>query len=224
MNSRSILHSLGALLCLASTALAGPISITITSNGNGGSSYADAYGNLLAAGSVIRIGQFDLSQPANLTLLQTSDDYLAVDALFTPLAESLFNAGTVTQTGALGQQIVINDLFGLGHVFGQIGNIEETYFQAGTPLYAWVFNSNDPLTATEWGIFSSTTRWGFPISPGSETLATFEIDNIIRGYDTASMLTLAPVPEPGSIVLVLLGMGALFFRVRRASHPVSTLS
>lgn len=219
MNSRFILHSLGALVLLSAIVSAAPISITVSSNG--GSTYADAYGGTLLTGSVIRIGQFDLSQPGNLSLLQTSNDFLAVDALFTPLAENILNAGTVNETGAPGQQIVINDLFNPGDVFGQIVNIDENYFLSNTPLYAWVFNSSDPLTATEWGIFSSTTGWGFPMSPGSETLATFEIDNVVRGNDTGAMLTLAPVPEPGGLVLLLVAAG---FTLLRARRPAATLA
>ena len=205
--------ALSALWLLTTLAAGGPISLTVTSNG--GSRYADAYGNPLAAGSIIRIGQFDLSAPGSLALLQTSNDFLAVDALFTPLAEGITDAGVIFQTGAPGQQLVINDMFGVGDVLGQITNIEDTYFLTGTPLYAWVFNSTDPLTANEWGIFSSTYGWGFPITPGSETLATFEIDNFIRGCDTGTMLTLAPVPEPGTLLLVVIGAGLFAFRMRR---------
>ncbi len=213
MNSRSFLHSLGALLLISSAAWSAPVTVTV--NSNGGSPYGDAFANLLPFGSVIRIGQFDLSVPANLALLQTSNDFFAVDSLFTPLAESMLNGGTVDQLGAPGQQIVVNDLLDPGHVLGQIIDIDDTYFLSGTPLYAWVFNSATPATATQWGIFSSTTNWGFPMSPGSETLATFEIDTVVRGSDTGTMLTLSPVPEPGSLVLLLLGGGLLAVRTRR---------
>ena len=221
MNSRTILRSIGASLLLAASAWSAPVSITV--NSNGGSPYTDAFGTPLLPGSVIRIGQFDVSG-GNLATLQTSNDYLAIDALFTPLAENLLNAGTVNEAGAPGQQIVINDLFAAGDVFGQIENIEDTYFLAGTPLYAWVFNSPDPLTATQWGIFTSTTGWGFPMNPGSETLSTFEIDTTIRGNDTGTQFQLAPVPEPGSMVLMLIGTCLLFFRARRTVRRRRVLS
>lgn len=222
MNSPDILRPLCALILLATSAWSAPVSITV--NSSGGAPYVDAFGTPLLPGSVIRIGQFDLSLPANLTLLQTSNDYLALDALFTPLAESLLDAGTVFQAGAPGQQMVINDQFNPGDVFGQIINIEDTYFAAGTPLYTWVFNSPDPLTATQWGIFSSSANWGFPISPGSETLATFEIDATIRGNATGAQFQLSPVPEPGSIALVIVGAGYLFYRSRRAGRVSPSLS
>lgn len=213
MKTRNLSRTLGALMLLAGTALSAPISITVSSNG--GPRYADSIGGLLPAGSVIRIGQFDLSAPGSLTLLQTSNDYLALDALFTPLAESLLNAGTVNEAGAPGQQIVINDMFAAGDVFGQITNIEDTYFAFTTPLYAWVFNSSNPAAATQWGIFTATNGWGFPTNPGSETLATFEVDTVVRGANTGAFLELAQVPEPGTILLVVTGVGLLAFRMRR---------
>jgi len=219
MKLRTILHSLGAMLILPTAAWSGPVSITV--NSNGGSPYTDAFGIPLATGSLIRVGQFDLSLPASLTLLQTSNDYFAIDSLFTPLAENMLNGGTVNQAGAPGQQLVINDLFAAGDVFGQITSIEETYFSAGSTLYTWVFNSSDPLTATQWGIFSSSTGWGFPISPGSETLSTFEIDNTIRGYDTGTQFQLMPIPEPGSLVLLIVGAGLFARRTRpRRAHAM----
>lgn len=222
MHTRSILRALGLLLLATSVASAAPISITV--NSNGGSPYADSFGNLLLTGSVIRIGQFDVSQPANLATLQTSNDYLAVDALFIPLAEGLGFAGTVNETGAPGQQLVINDLFSAGDVFGQIENIDDGYFPTGSQLYAWVFNSADPLSATEWGIFSSTSGWGFPMNPGSETLSTFEIDQVIRGTDTGTQFQLSPVPEPGSLVLLLAGAVFLVVRTRRQASPAAAVA
>lgn len=222
MNIRSVLPSLGALLLLTTAAVSAPVSITV--NSNGGSPYTDAFGSFLPAGSWVRVGQFDLSPPGSLALLQTSNDYLAINALFTPLAESMINGGTVNQAGAPGQQIVINDMFSAGDVFGQIINIDDTYFTANSPLYTWVFNSSNPLTATQWGIFTSTTGWGFPTSPGSETLSTFEIDNTIRGNNTGTQFQLTPVPEPGSLVLVIVGAGFFTFRSRRLARPLPTVS
>ena len=221
MNSRITLPALGALLLLTTAALSAPVSITV--NSNGGSPYADAFGSFLPPGFVIRVGQFDLSLPGNLTLLQTSNDFLTLDALFTPLAESMINGGTVNQTGAPGQQIVINDMFSTGDVFGQIINIEDTYFSANSPLYTWVFNSATPATATQWGIFTASTGWGFPTSPGSETLSTFEIDTVVRGADTGTQFRLSPVPEPGSLALLVVGAGLFVFRSRRPARPLAKL-
>ncbi len=216
MKPRILLPLVSALAFIAATAQAMPVSVTV--NSNGGSKYTSSSGSLLGAGSVIRVGQFNVIG-GNLTTLQTSDDYAAVNSLFTPLAESIINAGTVNQSGAPGQQIVINDLFAAGDVFGQIINAEDFYFATGSQMYAWVFNHADPLLATEWGIFTSTTGWGYPMMHGSETLSTFEVDDVIRGNDTGTELRLASiaaVPEPGSALLVMVGACALFRRSRRA--------
>ncbi|MBX7207347.1 MAG: PEP-CTERM sorting domain-containing protein [Verrucomicrobiaceae bacterium] len=222
MNSLLNLRTAGILLLLAASAVAAPVTLTI--NSNGGSPYADAFGNSLLTGSIIRVGVFDVSQPANLALLQTSNDYLALDALFTPLAEGLAFAGDINQAGASGNQIIINDLFGAGDVFGQIENIDDGYLPTGTQLYTWVFNSAAPQTATQWGIFTATTGWGFPMNPGAEVLSTFEIDNVIRGTNTGTQFQLTPVPEPGSIALVLVGAGILFCRARRQDAMKPALS
>jgi hypothetical protein len=216
MKPSLILPLMSALALLLVTAQAMPVSITV--NSNGGSKYTTATGSLLATGSVVRVGQFNVIG-GNLTTLQTSNDYATVNSLFTPLAESLLNAGTVNQAGAPGQQLVINDLFAAGDIFGQIVNAEDFYFATGSQLYAWVFNNANPLLATEWGIFSSTTGWGYPMMHGSETLSTFEVDQVIRGNDTGTELRLAniaAVPEPGSALLALVGGLALFRRSRRA--------
>lgn len=213
MKTRTLYGSLAALLLSASAAWSAPVSITVASGG--GPQYADALGGLLPSGSVIRVGVFDLSAPGNYTLLQTSNDYAALNALFTPLAEGLPNSGTIFEAGAPGQQLVINDMFGAGDVFGQIINIEDNYFQNTPNLYAWVFNNANPSAATQWGIFTATNGWAFPMNPGSETLATFEVDTVVRGANTGAFLQLSQVPEPGTILLVIIGVAFLAFRMRR---------
>ena len=213
MKTRTLFGSLVALLLFAGAASSAPVSVTVTSGG--GPQYADSLGGLLPAGSVIRIGVFDLSAPGNYTLLQTSNDYTALNALFTPLAEGLPTSGDIFQAGAPGQQLVINDMFAAGDVFGQIIDIEDNYFQNTPNLYAWVFNNANPAAVTQWGIFTATNGWSFPMNPGSETLATFEVDTVVRGANTGAFLELSQVPEPGTILLVVIGIGLLAFRMRR---------
>ncbi|MCP5557461.1 MAG: hypothetical protein H7A55_06875 [Verrucomicrobiaceae bacterium] len=205
---------LGCLL-LVMPAVAGTVSVTV--NSNGGSPFTLADGSLLPTGAIIRIGMFDLSSPANLATVQFSNDFTSVDALFTPLAESIPGAGTIFQTGAIGDNIVINDLFVPGAVYGQIIDIDSTYFPSGTQLYAWVFSTDDPVTAAQWGIFSASTGWDFPIEPGSSTLATFEVDEVVRGTDTGTELRLSAVPEPAGIVLIACAAFAFAGRRRRTS-------
>ena len=130
------------LMVLGHQAQAATVSISV--NSNGGPMFATSAGDLLTLGSCIRIGVFDTSG-GNLTTLQTSDDYFAIAALFTPLGESGGSSGTVTQSGNTSSVLMINDLFGTGNVLGQIANIDSAYLPAGQQLYAWVFNSTAPL-------------------------------------------------------------------------------
>lgn len=198
--------------------------VSITVNSNGGPVYAESNGTLLSLGDVVRVGYFDLSSPSVLNTLQTSDLFSAVNALFTPLAESLTDAGTVLQADNAGQQLIINNSFGsTGHVFGQVENIEATYLAKDSRLSVWVFNNADPALATEWGIFSAATGWEFPAALGSQTLASFEITNpsteIIRGgLDAGSqqlrLSALSNIPEPGSLML-LVAAGLVARRRRR---------
>jgi hypothetical protein len=185
--------------------------------------FATSAGDLLTLGSCIRIGVFDTSG-GNLTTLQTSNDYFAIDALFTPLGESGGSSGTITQAGNSGSVLMINDLFGTGNVLGQIANIDSAYLPAGQQLYAWFFNSAAPQGSEQWGIYTSTTGWNFPNGLGSETLSTFEIDTVIRGSTTGGLATtdrfsLSPVPEPGGSLLIL--AAGLVLRLRRTRRHTS---
>lgn len=203
-------------LLMGLPAHAATVSISLSSNA--GPKFATSGGSLLVNGSVIRIGVFNVSG-LNLSTLQTSNDYGLVESLFTPLAETQPNGGTVTQSGNSSQNLIINSLVGSGNVLGQVSNIESTYLAAGTQLYAWVFNDANPALSTEWGIFTATSGWNFPNALGSETLATFEVNSIIRGsttggVTTADQLRLSAVPEPGS-ALLMLAAAALLPRRRR---------
>lgn len=213
---KKLLITLGFMLLVAK-ATAATVSISVSSNG--GPMFATSTGDLLTLGSVIRIGSFDISG-GNLATLQTSNDYSTINALFTPLGESGAPSGTVTQGNNPGSLLIINDMFGTGNVLGQIANIEAAYMIAGQPLFAWVFNSSNPTSATEWGIFSAASGWNFPNSLGSETLATFEIDSILRGSTTGGITTsdrlqLSAVPEPGSLLLLGLTFALRLRRQRR---------
>lgn len=204
-------------LLLGLPAHAATVSISLSSNA--GPKFASSAGSLLVNGSVIRIGVFDVAG-LNLTTLQTSNDYNTINALFRPIGEGLANAGTVTQSGNSGSSLIINSLVGTGNVLGQIGNIDSTYYTTGTQLYAWVFNNTTPTAATEWGIFTASSGWNFPSALGSETLATFEVNSIIRGSTTggpttSDQLRLSAVPEPGSALMLL--AAAMLPRRRRVN-------
>jgi len=206
------------VLLLGLPAHAAAVSISLSSNN--GPKFATSGGSLLVNGAVIRIGVFNVAG-LNLSTLQTSNDYGLVESLFTPLGEAIPNAGTVTQSGNSAQNLIINSVIGSGNVLGQIANIESTYLTTGTQLYAWVFNDANPALSTDWGIFTATSGWNFPNGLGSETLATFEVNSIIRGsttggVTTADQLRLSAVPEPGS-ALLLLTAAALLPRRRRVT-------
>lgn len=206
-----------ALLFLSSSLNAATISLSITSNG--GPMFSTSGGDLLSMGSCVRIGLFDLSG-GNLTTIQTSNDYFAVNSLFTPLGENGGAAGESAQANnASSTMLMINDFFGQGNILGLIDKIESAYLASGRQLFAWVFNTAAPENASEWGIYSATSGWDSPNAFGSETLATSEINNILRGSTTGGIttsdrLSLSPVPEPGSLLLIL--GSALVFTARRS--------
>lgn len=207
-----------AMLALAAAGRAATVSITVSSAGNV-PKYVDSLGNLLGTGDAIRVGFFDTSG-GNLSTLQNSNVFADVNALFTPLAEGITNAGTVNEVGASGTNLVINDLFATGNVFGQITNIDSTYCTTGSELAVWVFNNADPTLATQWGIFTTTSGWEFPAALGSSTLATNEIDRIIRGSSAGGnflLSNISVVPEPGSWMLLAAGAVVLNGRRRRRS-------
>lgn len=205
MNSRLFVQALVALCLTASAAFGATVSITVSSNF--GPCYTTSTDQLLTAGSIVRVGYFNWNDSGVRSILSTSNDFATLDALFTPLAESKPNSGTVLQTGAPGQNMVINDQFEAGHIFGQIENIESTYLPTTTDLVLWVFNSSTASSATEWGIFTTSSGWEFPAANGSQTLASIEVEesNIIRGsFNSVDQhLRLAVVPEPSGILLLL---------------------
>lgn len=215
MKSNAIARALLALCFSVSAAFGATVSITV--NSNNGPCYTTSTDQLLAAGSVIRVGYFNWTDLVTRNVLATSNSFAELDALFTPLAESRPNAGSVFQSGAPGQNIVINDQFDPGHVFGQITGIESTYMGTNTDLVLWVFNSSTASTASEWGIFTTSSGWEFPAANGSQTLASIEVEesNIIRGSFNAvdQHLRLAVVPEPSGLLLLL--SAALAVRRRR---------
>ncbi len=216
MKKRSLLSTLAVLALFGTaTSRAATVSISVTSLG-GSPSFVDSLGTFLAAGDVVRVGFFNTSTQANLTTLETSNSYAAVNALFTALAEGNSGGGTVSETGAPGNQMVINDLVGTsGSVFGSIGSVDAAFCTPGTEMAIWVFNSSDPQNASEWGIFTTSSGWEFPSSPGSQTMSTSEINDVIRGSQNGSNYALSVVPEPGSWVLLMVGAVVLNYRRHR---------
>lgn len=201
---------------LAFTVTSALADVSITLNSNGGSPYTTSTGASLNVGSAVRVGFFNVTSPGNLAILQNSNNYAEVDALFTAFAEGNSGGGTVVQSGNSGSHLIMNDMFGAGNVFGQITGIDPNYCTTGDAMWVWVFNNADPLLATEWGIFSATAGWAFPANSGSETLSTSEVNNVVRGTNTGTELRLSNVsvvPEPGSLLLIM-AAGAMLRRRR----------
>lgn len=216
-----LIYPILSLALLTSLPVAASVSITV--NTNGGSPYTQSNGSLLNSGSVIRVGYFDISSPGSLLVLQTSNNYSAINSLFRPLGENIANTGWINTVGSLTNYLVVNDMFAPGAVFDQIVGItvgslspsNPNYIAPTSDLSVWVFNSATPQSASEWGIFSASTGWEMPNDLGSSTLSTFEVDTVVRGVNTGSQLQLSPVPEPSGLLL-LLTSACIFARRRRA--------
>ena len=210
---------LALLVMFALPVQAATVSVSVTSLN--GPCYTTSTGAFLDPGSVIRVGYFSAG---NLATFQTSNDYAALDSLFTPLAEGIVGSGTISQIDhnsnlVTGNQLVINNFFGnTGHIFGSIENVAFGAVPIGTDLYVWVFNSATPASASEWGIFGSSL-WEFPDSstlPANESLASIDVDNFVRGQHVLPQneLRLSAVPEPGSLLLLVGAVAALRRRRR----------
>ncbi|MBL9116234.1 MAG: PEP-CTERM sorting domain-containing protein [Verrucomicrobiaceae bacterium] len=184
--------------------------------------YTTSSGQALAFGSTVRVGYFNLSDSAVLSTLQTSNNFLEVNALFKPLAEGIADAGQVSQAGNSSQTLFINDIGSTGHIFGAITNAQDDYIPEDARLSVWVFNDSSPEKATEWGIFSAASGWEYPPSLGTASVSTMAIQSeseAIRGrYDSGTqqlqLAQISVVPEPSSLLL-LTGTLALVTRRRR---------
>ncbi|MGJ8725444.1 MAG: hypothetical protein ACSHYB_12875 [Roseibacillus sp.] len=150
-------------------------------------------------------------------MLQFSNDFSEIDALFTPLAEGILNAGTVNQSPTSGDQLVINDFSNPGDIFGNITDTDGSYLAAGSALFLWVFNSEIMGDATEWAIVGSTdSSWMMPEEEGSTTLTPQDVDTILRGSGAGPNILLETyaVPEPSVVLLGCLSASVLLGRRR----------
>jgi hypothetical protein len=230
MNTSSLVSKVsvlrGAMFVMLLSAASAWGTVLVTATSNGGPIYAEADGDLLLTGSLFRVGYFDLGSASVLATLQASNDYGAVNSLFTPLAELVAGAGGVNQAGNTGSHLVINSQFASGQVFGQITGINSSYLPTLSDLSVWVFNGASAASSTQWGIYSAwdpmvtNNGWEFPADSGLESLKTTEVNMVVRGTQDvpSNQLRLSVIPEPSGVMLVAASACLLVARRRRAER------
>lgn len=181
-------------------------------------------GTPLALGDVIRVGYFP---SADLSTVENSNSYSTLNGIFTAVGEGTpGSSGTLSETGTpVGNSntLYINNYSSTSGAFlGNFTGVSSTLIPTGDLLYMWVFNSSNPATATQWGIFDdpSSSNWEFPANLGTANLS-METAGItaLRGTTNGSnydLATVVVVPEPASFSLLAgaLAFGALAVRRR----------
>lgn len=191
---KRILGSLSLLVVFAVFVQAS-VTVQIISNTTTGQ-FQDSNGDLLADGSLMRVGFFDVNIDWN--------SYSESQLLDVSFIETLFT-GFTSFTSSLGNF--------------QASDLNLTTTNPNQQLYAWVFNSPTPETATEYGIFTAAT-WLSPNDGGTVNMLPSAIDETVVGSEDGSTPTnylLTPVPEPAHFAMVfgLLGLGVVLWRRRR---------
>jgi len=181
-------------LCLGAVSSFGAVTVQIIANASTGQ-VQDSTGTALPDGSLMRVGFFDVTGLQNLTPSQLLDASL-VEPLFTEFK---------TFTSASGDFLQFDNTLDATNV--------------GDQVYLWVFNSSLAATATEYGIFSSST-WNSPADTGSLNMVSSAINETIAGSTDGSSPTnylLTPVPEPAhyAALLGLVGLAVAMWRRRR---------
>ena len=215
-----------AILCFAASAHA---QVVVAANGVGSHLVFASDGvTPLVNGDLIRLGTFNSS---GISILATSNSLSTLDGDFTALGEGNVGGGTLTETPQpAGNTMDINSFGGTsGAFYGSFSGVSSSYFATGTAtqLYMWVFNSSDPNTATQWGIFDAPS-WMFPANLGTVTmgLGSANIDPLRGSVDGTDfeLANLSGVPEPSTFTLmagaVIVGSLVLRRRRHRLLHSV----
>jgi len=174
---------------------------------------AAADGIALPIGDIVRIGTFTLS---DAEIQASQADYATLNANFKAFDTILVGDGTATA----------------GYWTKSSANDTDGLQLTGHKIYLWAFNSADPQSATQQGIFTSAkSNWIFPSSSGpipgftAIELSDVAASEIVVGSfnGVAGYYALAPVPEPAETAAFMAGiclLGALARRFR-GFHLVS---
>jgi hypothetical protein len=207
------------ILAMSTVAQAASVVWSATVNGLDSSSGAD-----LAAGSLVRVGTFDLT---DAEIIASAFNIPFLDAHFTEFGNTVIGAGGTAA----------------GHFSTQSNNNSATATAlAGSQIYVWAFASGTVANATEHGVFympkATDLGWQFPAVPlpgftqielqdltdaASSTTLRAEARVLIGTFgpgtsnDTGKPnFTLQLVPEPTSATLLMAAAGLIGF-VRRRS-------
>jgi hypothetical protein len=178
-------------------------------------------GTALAAGDVIRLGYFPSS---DLSIVETSQSYATLNSIFTPYGEgtlptttgTLNESGGTSPVGNANTMYVDNASSTTGAFTGTFLGISSTYIPSGDLLYMWVFNSSNPTSATQWGIFydPTSTEWEAPPAGSFNIVSTSDPGvTALQGTGTSNSQSnfelVTVVPEPGGTSLLAGGMACL---------------
>lgn len=243
---KKIIYSLISLIAISSSVKAVTISVA-DSSAPLSNPLLSSGGSLLENGSaLIRIGYFKgFTTAGQNTALRTAlgnlstkeTVYSAIQTSFVPLGEGLdSDLGSIPAAGSQPRLATrtINGVTGqTGRLIGGIANINPnsdaeasfptgpnpviTGVPAGTRIFMIAYNTLDPNTATEIGIYSATT-WTMPSSASASlqlnTTAIDENAEVLHGR-IGSLHLGGFVPEPSTSLMALLAGMGLIARRRR---------
>jgi hypothetical protein len=209
-------------LSFVTLALASNAATIVTDNANG---LNTSTGTALSAG-VVRYGFFtSAANFATDTLTELNNKFFQV-ASYT-IGSATWSGVNVTYANT-GSYTAGDGTTSRAYDSTPLDNSNVTTDIAGEAVYAWVLNTASAATATEHGIFRSPSyftwtdaqQFGSTDSSFSFDLGTPDMEVLVgTGTDGSaphSLAAVAAIPEPSRAILGLAGLGALFFRRRRA--------